>query len=48
MLASRSVMPVSRVWAYSSVSDEIAMQVWPASSPEPLPVGPAAPVSDSP
>jgi len=27
---------------------EIAMQVWPAASPYPLPVGPAAPVSLSP
>ena len=33
MLASRSVMPVSMVCTDSSSSDEIAMQVWPASSP---------------
>jgi hypothetical protein len=48
MFASRSFSPVSRVAASSIFSLDTATHVWPAASPYPFPVGPAAPVSLSP
>ena len=48
MFCWRSVSPVSSVISMFTFSLEIAMQVCPAASPYPLPVGPAAPVSLSP
>src|SRR5580704_7182185 len=47
MLASRSALPVSSVIAADS-GPANPMQLWPAASPERLPVGPVAPVSDRP